>query len=163
MANTLQSEHYPTRSQKSCFSHKSDRFLAISRASRAYRSLIYSVIVFISFFLMLVFMTYNVGDIAQANCGVRLLTAFTGVFDSGNRGRSRRRELPLFRLWLGRRRKGDGLSLSHRPALTAGSLVAGRDLITHHGDSSLPIPTPFPLRCLPCMFFSRTHECTLLT
>ena len=44
---------------------------SISLASRLYRSLIYAVIVFISFFLMLVFMTYNVRNDAHAKveCG----------------------------------------------------------------------------------------------
>ena len=52
-------------------SHGACRLATISRASRLYRSLLYAVIVFISFFLMLVFMTYNVRSDARANCGVR--------------------------------------------------------------------------------------------
>lgn len=42
------------------------RSSTISRASKVYRSFLYSIIVFISFFLMLVFMTYNVSDSAHA-------------------------------------------------------------------------------------------------
>ena len=41
-----------------------------------YRSLLYAVIVFISFFLMLVFMTYNVRDGFRTNCCVRLPTTW---------------------------------------------------------------------------------------
>ncbi|KAF9793444.1 copper transporter [Thelephora terrestris] len=37
----------------------SPKLLDISRASKVYRSILYAIIVFISFFLMLVFMTYN--------------------------------------------------------------------------------------------------------
>lgn len=35
------------------------KFPAVSRASQVYRSILYAITVFISFFLMLVFMTYN--------------------------------------------------------------------------------------------------------
>ena len=47
--------------------------ISVSRASKVYRSLLYAVIVFISFFLMLVFMTYNVRSNAHPNYGVPLL------------------------------------------------------------------------------------------
>ena len=59
-------------------SQETGRSSTVSRASRLYRSLLYAVIVFISFFLMLVFMTYNVRDSTHGNCKVLLLTA--GLF-----------------------------------------------------------------------------------
>ena len=46
-----------------------DEFLTSSRASLLYRSFLYAVIVFISFFLMLVFMTYNVRCNAHLKVG----------------------------------------------------------------------------------------------
>ena len=72
-AVTLRGESSPSRLSPSVFLLKvrlaGSR--SISRASRFYRSLIYAVIVFISFFLMLVFMTYNVRNDAHAKveCG----------------------------------------------------------------------------------------------
>jgi hypothetical protein len=104
--STLQQES----STFSCSYHMG-RPLPTSRASKAYRSMLYAIIVFISFFLMLVFMTYNVRSCVHLNCGLCLLMAATGLFDLGNSRRSWYRTLPVFRIWLGRRRKGDGLSL----------------------------------------------------
>ncbi|KAF9647815.1 Ctr copper transporter [Thelephora ganbajun] len=56
------------------------KFSTISRASRVYRSLLYAVIVFISFFLMLVFMTYNayliLATVAGAGIGHYLFSEF---------------------------------------------------------------------------------------
>jgi len=72
---TPQSEFPPAKANLCSFSNEASRFAIISRVSMLYRSLLYAVIVFISFFLMLVFMTYNVRDNVHTNCGVRLLTA----------------------------------------------------------------------------------------
>ena len=108
---TLQSEHSPTRIRTLPCSDHTGRLLPISRASKAYRSMLYAITVFISFFLMLVFMTYNVRDHVHANCGPRLLMTAAGVFDFSDGRRSWYRALHVFRIWLGRRREGDGLSL----------------------------------------------------
>ena len=70
-AKTLQGESSPARLNSSVFLLKMRRAgpRSISQVSRVYRSLIYAVIVFISFFLMLVFMTYNVRNDAHAGVG----------------------------------------------------------------------------------------------
>ena len=67
-AKTLQSETFPTNLALRLF-FLTDEFLTISRASLLYRSFLYAVIVFISFFLMLVFMTYNVRCSAHLKVG----------------------------------------------------------------------------------------------
>lgn len=102
-ARTPQSEYSPTRIQSSSSLTRLGRVPAISRASQVYRSILYAAMVFISFFLMLVFMTYNVRNNAQKNGGIWSLIAVTGVFDPFNRRWSRHRALPIFRVWLGSR------------------------------------------------------------
>lgn len=110
-AQTPQRERSSTGIKPLSCSHQTSRFLPISRVSRMYRSLLYAILVFISFFLMLVFMTYNVRNCTHADCGSRLLRIVIGVFDLGDRRRSWHRKLPVLRIELGRGRKGDGLSL----------------------------------------------------
>lgn len=145
---TPQSEHSPTRTRPLLvYMRPLHRILPISRASKAYRSLLYAVTVFISFFLMLVFMTYNVRDFDVGYRGSRLTMTATGVFDSGDRRGSWYRALPLFRNWLGRRRKRDGLSL--RPPVRAANGL--------HKHSWRSLSCPF---FLPMYVFFKNDEYT---
>ena len=148
VAMTPRSEH-PSPESGHRLTYQRDRLLPIGRASRVYRSLLYAVLVFISFFLMLVFMTYNVRDYVHVNYGFRLLTTASGISDPGDRRRSCCWTLSVFRVWFGRRGKGDGLSLRSSVALTP-QFIAGphkRRLF------------PWSLCCPVCLsvFFSRIY------
>lgn len=82
------------------------RSSTVIRASRVYSSLLYAVIVFISFFLMLVFMTYNVrNDVHMERVWslTRLILSPTaGVFDPGDSRRSGYRTLLVLGIERGR-------------------------------------------------------------